>query len=396
MERYGILSDAIDREAHDHYSGCRMCWAVSSAGQRFPVNQIILQNDTTVLIPGLGASTPGYVMLVSKNHVKSLATLSEEELVTIEKELWETIEFLEGYSKDWLVFEHGANNPEFKSGNTIDHLHIHLVPLDFDITSQAARRLGKDPVRVESLRDLRSAAGRNGGNYVYIKDATGESHAIFTEKCPSQFLRRITAEHMDLEVNWNWKLSPMEETSLATLRSFKEYGLIRPSIYFAHSIEGRETQEVERDIAYYRDLFARNNCEARLLSMYEVFEGKFFEKGYFKDVNLAGMLVETEKRHLEVSDLMLADLSIPGHQYVGALMEVIFAHDRGIPVVGVVGESSIGSRLWLEAHCRLITKDPDQAVQAANDLIGNQVFRNGALLESYVSGNVERNPCNLS
>ncbi len=385
MEHYGILSDAIDREAHDHYSGCRMCWAVSNAGQRFPVNQIIFENQTTVLIPGLGASTPGYVMLVSKSHVRSLVTLTHLELETIEKELGETIEFLEGYSNDWLVFEHGANNPEFKSGNTIDHLHIHLVPLDFDITSQAANLLGKDPVRLDSLKDLRSAAGKNGQSYVYIKDANGESHAIFTEKCPSQFLRKITAQHMDLEESWNWKLSPMEETSLATLRKFKEHGLIQPTIYFAHSIEGRDKQEIEGDISYYRDLLIQNNCEAHLLSMYEVFESRFFNEGYFKNVSLAKMLVETEKRHVEVSDLALADLSIPGHQYVGALMEIIFAHDKGIPVVAVVGESSIGSRLWLEAHCQLITRDPNKAIKAANDLIRSRVFPNRPLMGTYVS-----------
>jgi diadenosine tetraphosphate (Ap4A) HIT family hydrolase len=373
MENYGILSEAIKNEIADHFHGCRMCWAVSSAGQRFPENRIIFENETSVVIPGLGASTPGYLMLVSREHKGSLTTLSPDELKKLETELEYSLGFLERFSGSWSVFEHGVRNRTKPAGATIDHLHLHLIPLNFDITDQASRLLGQSPVSVQSMTGLLEAAGGNGENYLFIREAAGHCNAIFSPELPSQFLRRVTAAQVDRDFPWDWKESPMEEISLATLKELKRCGILKPLIYFAHSIEERDPEDVLADVQRHRDLLRRSKIRADLCSMYEIFERKFLAHGYFRDAKVADILVETEKRYIRSCDLVLADISIPGHQYVGALMEISYAHDMGIPVIAVAGDSPIGSRLWLKAHCRGVTRTVEEAV----DLIDSTIFDHG-------------------
>jgi diadenosine tetraphosphate (Ap4A) HIT family hydrolase len=373
MEYFGILSDSVKNEIQDHYNGCRLCWAISHGGNRFPVNRVVYETESAVLIPGLGACAAGYMMLVSKEHIGSMAGLPFDKLERMERELAEIISFLKGHASSWLVFEHGVTRADASGGATIDHLHLHLIPLEFDLLSRAAKTLNQTPVEVSSLRGLRDAAMANRANYVFIRDANGSSHAIFTNDCPSQFLRRIIADHVDKGHAWNWKERPMEENSLHTLRDLKMSGLVSPDIYFVHSIEGRKRETVQADVDKYRDLLREHEVKATLCSMFEIFEQRFFSEGYFRGENFPKLLVETEKRIIRSCEIVLADLSIPGHQYVGAIMEIMYAYDLGIPVVAVAGAGPIGTRLWLKAHCDRIVGTPEEAVQCLEPLIDKRM-----------------------
>jgi hypothetical protein len=103
--------------------------------------------------------------------------------------------------------------------------------------------------------------------------------------------------------------------------------------------------------------------------MFELLEKRFFERGYFRELDFNRMLVECEKRYMESCDLLLADLSIIGHQYVGALMEIAHAHNIGTPVIAFVGNYPIGSRLWLKAHCNYIVNDIVEATSLIDGLL---------------------------
>ncbi|MBD3398210.1 hypothetical protein GF413_04020 [Candidatus Micrarchaeota archaeon] len=165
----------------------------------------------------------------------------------------------------------------------------------------------------------------------------------------------------------------MEENSLHTLRDLKMSGLLDPDIYFVHSIEGRNKETVQADVHRYRDLLREYGVKATLCSMFEIFERRFFAKGYFRGENFPKLLVETEKRIIRSCEIVLADLSIPGHQYVGAIMEIMYAYDLGIPVVAVAGAGPIGTRLWLKAHCDRIVGTPEDAVQCLEPLINKRM-----------------------
>ncbi len=271
----------------------------------------------------------------------------------MEEELHLALNFLSRFAPAWSVYEHGASRAT-GAGNTIDHLHLHAVPLDFDIVEPVVRRLGSRAHAIDRLDHLRHVCTHDAEHYIFVMDAQGRKHVIPTPTYPSQFVRQITAEQIDRAALWNWRDNPLEDTCIATLREFKDRRLIDCTVYLAHSIENRSVAEVHRSIDHVRRELARYGCHHPLVSMFEVFEARLFGQGYFRHHNFEKMLVACETRYMAACDLVLADLSIPGHQYVGALMEIAYAHEMGLPVVAVVGDSRIGERLWLKAHCDLI------------------------------------------
>jgi hypothetical protein len=358
----GILSDTVRNEIHDHFNGCRLCWAISGSGQRFPSNTILFRSPGAVVLPGLGSMLEGYVLLTSSQHEGCMATLSRDRIDVVTEAVRKALARVQAYSSQWCVAEHGNSFGGKHAANTIDHLHLHFVPLGFDIVGRSAHELGTDPVRIESPRDLPDVVGKVGKNYLYLRDANGDDFVLFSDRYPSQFIRRLVAAHVNDELGWDWKERPYEPTILDTLASFKACGLLPASIYFAHSIEGRSDRQVEDDVSRYRELLKHAGCYAQLVSMFEVFERRFFSPNYFRNGDLPEILVETELAYLQACDLMLVDLSIPGHQYVGAMMEIAYAREAGIPVVAVTGDSSVGSRLWLKAHCDVIVHAPEEAI----------------------------------
>ncbi len=67
-----------------------------------------------------------------------------------------------------------------------------------------------------------------------------------------------------------------------------------------------------------------------------------------------GNLVERDLSILRGADVMLVDVSLPNHQYVGVICEMVYAKQWGIPIVAYTGRSTIGSRLFFRYHCSLI------------------------------------------
>lgn len=366
---YGILSKAVMNEILDHYDDCRLCWAVSGLGQRFPSNYILYENSDYILIPALGSFLPGYVLLVSRKHLGCLSSLSNDALITVERDLDEIDRFLRRYSTSWCVFEHGKTASDYPAGNTIDHLHLHFVPFKYDIVRDVSERLNVQPKPIKSITDLPVLCDSQKSNYVFLRDSHRNKYVVLAKTYPSQFVRQLIAIQVSQGDLWNWKESPLEDVCLTTIGGFKKAGLIRPTIYLAHSIEGRKPHEVERDILTVRRFISSLPYEVKLISMFELLEKRFFEKGYFREVDFNRMLVECEKRYMESCDLLLADLSIIGHQYVGALMEIAHAHNIGIPIIAFVGNSSIGSRLWLKAHCNYIVNDIVEATSLIDGLL---------------------------
>ncbi|MCK4760741.1 MAG: class I SAM-dependent methyltransferase [Candidatus Aminicenantes bacterium] len=64
---------------------------------------------------------------------------------------------------------------------------------------------------------------------------------------------------------------------------------------------------------------------------------------------------------LSESDIVLADLSIPGYQYIGCIFEIVHAYNKDIPVIVVEGERNFHKRLFMQAYCDFICRTADEA-----------------------------------
>ena len=90
------------------------------------VDRIILQNDTFQALNDLYPISPGHTLLIPKRHITSFFKLSTNELVDFYSliKIFRSL-IIKEYSPDG--FNIGINEGK-AAGQTISHLHIHLIP----------------------------------------------------------------------------------------------------------------------------------------------------------------------------------------------------------------------------------------------------------------------------
>jgi diadenosine tetraphosphate (Ap4A) HIT family hydrolase len=101
------------------------------------VDTILHETKNFVVTPTVGSLVEGWLLIISKSHFVSGGQLEESYF----KELQDLINLvrqrLENLQKQLFVFEHGPCSLLQTTGCGIDHLHFHIVPLDFNLFVKA-------------------------------------------------------------------------------------------------------------------------------------------------------------------------------------------------------------------------------------------------------------------
>lgn len=85
--------------------------------------------------------------------------------------------------------------------------------------------------------------------------------------------------------------------------------------------------------------------------------------------NRAKRIVEDDLSKLKVANLLLADLSLPDHVYIGCICEIVYAHQMKIPVVVYVGRTGLDERTWLVYHADSICTTMNSVREAVRKLL---------------------------
>jgi len=127
---------------------------------------------------------------------------------------------LSAFSGTPYFFEHGNWTPGGLTGCGVDHAHLHIVPLPFDLLEAATS--GGDPdiawtrvPQAKKFRDLIPASGE----YVSVwNPLTQEGLTGALKKPQSQWIRRTIAKKLGKEEAWDYKVNPEVTTLLETVR----------------------------------------------------------------------------------------------------------------------------------------------------------------------------------
>lgn len=167
---------------------------------------------------------PGYVLLVSKDHLIGTGDMPGELHRELEDLMGQTAGVLKAaYGKDTFFFEHGPRVGQCGWGGCIDHAHVHAIP-GVDVTDLFAadlmERLDSDGLfyRVDRLEGFDRAAeiyNRRKTSYVMVQATKGRLFSEVNFPGQSQWLRRLVALRTG-SPEWNWRLHPGKERALQT------------------------------------------------------------------------------------------------------------------------------------------------------------------------------------
>jgi hypothetical protein len=122
------------------------------------------------------------------------------------------------------VFEHGPATERRLAGCGIDHAHLHIVPLEFDLAEAAGPFLPRGSAfRSGSMADCKRYA-RLGYDYLYAERPSGEGLFAVHRGLGSQIFRKAVASADGNPDEYNWQDNPRLENvvaTIATLTSFR-------------------------------------------------------------------------------------------------------------------------------------------------------------------------------
>jgi ATP adenylyltransferase len=177
----------------------------SNPGYKKPAYDVIVeQTDHFVALPTLGSLVAGWLLLIPRRRVPSMAFLTNVESQELALTAERLTSRLKEFDRPVFQFEHGATTgSELACG--VDHAHLHLVPLGFDLYEAA---ITKPEVRWHERFDLNNLPRLKGVDYLLIKSPDGRVAVGNPNRVKSQWFRRLIASELGMADRWDYKSYP--------------------------------------------------------------------------------------------------------------------------------------------------------------------------------------------
>jgi len=179
---------------------------------------LLFETESFIVIPALGALVPGYLMIVTRNHLHSMAYCSEAELI----ELTDVIRYLNTLIKETfaispILFEHGsAIGCVNKSGCCVEHAHLHIVPVNLSEKSRIVENTSA--IKIPDLQALRIYCGKP---YLLYVNENNQYYVSSDTILPSQFMRQWVAKEIGCPLKYDWRRFEFIDNISATVELLK-------------------------------------------------------------------------------------------------------------------------------------------------------------------------------
>lgn len=180
-----------------------------------PVDCIIYESPSFYVVPELGAMKQGFLMIVPKEHILSVAQFPEElmpEYFEVCKDVEEIL--LKAFNGKSVAFMEHGSGPSGKTSHkkSIVHAHTHVV-VDFELKEKYQRM-----VQMKKCENISDASDVHYFSYQQSTDGQlmiAMNPEVYVQR---QFPRQVMAEELGLAPDqYNWRWYEFDEITDATL-----------------------------------------------------------------------------------------------------------------------------------------------------------------------------------
>jgi diadenosine tetraphosphate (Ap4A) HIT family hydrolase len=158
-----------------------------------------------VLLPTIGALTPGYCLFMPLEHLYAAADVTPAGLERVAAETEQMRTLIQARYGPVILAEHGPRDCEL-GASCCSHCHLHLIPVpDPDAVTAAYEKTGGPGRRLTSLADLPAAVD---GAYLYLSPRLGEHYYWPSAGFARQFVRRVCADELGIDDFFDWRDHP--------------------------------------------------------------------------------------------------------------------------------------------------------------------------------------------
>jgi diadenosine tetraphosphate (Ap4A) HIT family hydrolase len=186
-------------------------------GDRLP-SRIVYEDEHFIVMPPLGEFMEGGLLLLTRQHILSLAHLTPAQSDHLERLL---LAIRRAVVKQWgvapLVFEHGPAPDWSKGVCCVDHAHLNIFPAAVQVHPHLAERMNLSLGRVSELVKLR----RSEFGYLFVQENDGTRRAYDGRDVATQLVRRIITAQLGLPDRWDWRDYIGRDEMAATYNALK-------------------------------------------------------------------------------------------------------------------------------------------------------------------------------
>jgi diadenosine tetraphosphate (Ap4A) HIT family hydrolase len=202
---------------------CRLCSELAPNASAKAWNTPLFESLNFVAVPSVGALVEGWLLLAPKRHFISLGALPDPLLAEVGEFKEFVCSVLTQCYGTVSAFEHGPSAAGRTLGCGVDHAHLHLVPVAFDLSKEVSplmpKRVAWTPARIDDCR----AAHLRGEDYLYLEQPIGAGRIAVHQRFGSQLFRRAVASHIGASQQYNWREFEQLPTVMATIRRIREW-----------------------------------------------------------------------------------------------------------------------------------------------------------------------------
>jgi len=182
-------------------------------------NKPLFESTNFVVLPSLGSLVEGWLLIVPRNHYVSMGALpahlaNEMEQVKIDV----TTAIGPRYGK-LCAFEHGPSRAGHKIGCGVDHAHLHIVPINFDLALAATPLMPPGATWVSATLDSCRIAFNRGQDYLYLEQPIGHGRIATNGDFGSQVFRKAIAAQVGKPEQFSWQDYPQKEAVARTIHA---------------------------------------------------------------------------------------------------------------------------------------------------------------------------------
>jgi ATP adenylyltransferase len=338
---------------------CRLCKIMQNASSSV-FDVVLLASENFVVLPARGHFCPGYLMLVSKQHMPNFAQIHNAHMIKeLEILTFRTRCLLQVCFGRSIVYEHGSLGRARSAGSSVDHAHLHFIPTEIDLV----KRLSASHTLLQVDRRQRLPSETP---YLYIQNQSGSRFlANVNDNLESQYLRKLAYEALypnKRDDGWDWRVHPHTEFLKDTLKMIR---LPRRSykirVYLALAMDGLSVRAIRSRIWYLK------NCVKSLPVDLFTTPLETVENTPVSSAS-AHTIVEEDLAMLRNADILLVDYSKRGRNYVGCTCEIVYAYLLNKPIIAYTGRSGNHDRPWLLYHASFVCRSMRQVVDSLKHL----------------------------
>jgi diadenosine tetraphosphate (Ap4A) HIT family hydrolase len=200
-------------------SPCCLCSKLVSADSSQFWDRPLLETPNFVVIPSLGSLVEGWLLVIPKQHFICIGALPTDLELELKKLKGVVAAMLAKQYGEVCAFEHGPNEANRKVGCGVDHAHLHLVPLKFDLRNAAEPFMPFATRWQSGSQDSCRTAFKAGQEYLYIEQPLGCVSVATHTEFGSQILRKAIAAHIGALEQFSWRDYPQVEVISRTIRA---------------------------------------------------------------------------------------------------------------------------------------------------------------------------------